>query len=223
MSKMLLPGDIRRYIRKKIFFRIFGFVVLEALAISFLVLQRERIIDIAGRADLLIATVVLLVVPFLIAGIPYKLIGNTWRGTVVDVKVKTTIDFPGRFLGAKGVGGGMYHKNTIHLKVEKDNGRIVDVKALELGVQNGVTKMAFDGVIFGRLDDHIDNFKKGDIVYHFYGLKRPLVIHKSQDKFMYCVVCGCRNFTKDDSCSCCGYSLLKNIDNKNAPTYGEYS
>jgi len=73
-------------------------------------------------------------------------------------------------------------------------------------------------VIFGRLDDHLDNFKIGDIVYHFYGLKRPCILHNSRNEFTYCVICGYRNFASDDTCSGCGHSLIKNIDSENAPT-----
>lgn len=212
-----MPVDIRKHIYRKIVLRILSFVALETLAVVFILFQRERIFEIAGGADLIISIAVLTILPFLITGVPFKLIDRTWRGTVVDVKVKTTIDFAGRFSASKNMGS-MYHKNTIHLKVKRDDGKIVDVKALELGIQNGVTSLFFDGVVFGRLDDHLDNFKIGDVVYHFYGLKRPYILHNTKKKFTYCVICGYRNFTSDSECSGCGHSLIKSINSENAPT-----
>lgn len=217
MDKKCLPGDIQKYIRKKFFLRVFKFVFLEMLAVSFIAFQHKHIFEIAGRMDLIISSIVLILLPFLITGIPFKLIDSTWCGIVVDIKVTTSMDFVGRFYATNSVRG-MYYKNTIHLKVKKDNQKIVDVKALELGVQNSITTLFFDGVIFGRLDDHIDNFQIGDVVYHFYGLKRPYIIHKKQKKFTYCVICGYRNFSEENICSGCGHSLIKYSNNENAPT-----
>ena len=99
-----LPEDIQKYIYKKIFFRILFFIVLETIAILFILFQHDRIFEIAGRADLIIAIIALLILPFFISGVPFKLIDSTWRGTVVDVKVKTTIDFAGRFSAGKNTG-----------------------------------------------------------------------------------------------------------------------
>ena len=210
MTLKKLPDDIRKYVFRKVYSVIFKFLILEIFAVLFLMFFHERIIEIAGKFDFIITCIVIVLLPFLITGFPFKLIDSSWHGTVVDIKVKTTIAFAGRLFASNM--GNMYYKNTVHLKVKKDNGKIVDVIAFEIGVPRGSANMFTDKVIMGNLDDHIDNFQIGDSVYHVYGLKRPVIKHNSQNNFCYCVVCGYRNFADDFYCSGCKHSLIKISD-----------
>ena len=191
---MTLPKDLKAYGRKKILQRVlpcalmfvsFGLILLEWGTVIFA--TRNKIF-------LISCYVVVMILPFVLTGVPHKLIDKTYYGTVTKVDVITALSCK----SVVKVGGDMmwYTKNTIFLTVLLENGKTKRVKVYE-----GQTK----------LGQHLNTYKEGDKVFHLYGTNVTIVLPGSADISVQCTVCGTSNNINDDKCRDCGHSLVKSI------------
>lgn len=198
-----LPKDIVKYVYKKIARCVIAFMLLESVAILISILSWQTIAAKTGVIFHVCILVLLIIVPFFVSGFPLKLIDKSWAGTVTEVCIKektgTYADGEGEVFP--------YPKNVIYLKVRKDNGKEKYIAAKEFGIRH---HKGFAVSNEGDVTKHLDDYSKGDKVYHFYGLKHYYIVRKKSE-MMECVLCGASNKKEREDCLSCGHSLIKNI------------
>lgn len=206
MKDIKLPNDISGYVKKKIIKRVlYLFVLIAAFAAANVYLWHEiKDMNMMARAAIFITSIIL---PFVISGVPLKMIDRSWRGEVISVEIK---EETGVYMHG-GQYATPYAKHVIILNVKKDNGEIEKVRAAEYGTKNRFR--GEDVPNEGDINHHMNDYRKGDLVYHFYGIPHNLVVGSEIHRPTNCVMCGCRNPKPDDKCFNCGYSLI-NTDQK---------
>ena len=203
MEQISLPKDIRNYICKRFMFRLLKFLILAAMSSFLIYFLNDRIME---RCHILVYTGLLVglgIMPFWVSEIPMKMFDSSWRGIVkaVDIKEETgTVTVSTRVFP--------YTKHIFILTVEKENGKIVKVKAKEYGYKRYKSSKVPHA---GDIQHHLNDYKEGDTVYHFYGLTELFVIGKNRPMNVNCVVCGSENPRKACCCHHCGHTLLHTL------------
>ena len=87
-------------------------------------------------------------------------------------------------------------KNTIYLSIEQPDGKLI-------------YKKAYSGK--ARLQQNINAYNEGDLVFHLYGTNTVVVLPDANDSSVHCSVCGSSNNIENDQCRDCGHSLIKHI------------
>jgi hypothetical protein len=194
-----LPSDIKRHVR---------YTLAKKLLIFFAVLVFCATVMWYYRADIFpfwltwrrgILFTVLVISPFASTRVPFCFIDSNWRGKIIDVEYYTEFRIgtggsiryaPGKQATAK---RGINSRYTVAVTAKREDGSIKKVKVSTFG---GTTS----------------EYKVGDSVIHFKGLKNLLIISAQDDGFLNCVVCGCNNPKTRDNCFGCGHTLLKEYD-----------
>ena len=139
--------------------------------------------------------ILLLSVPFIISGIPFKIIDRSWSGTVTAVTVEES-------LKASGAGRPKLQKNNeLILTVKTDNG-----KELEHTILSFNSKATSHSS--GKIHHHEHKVAVGDRVYKYYGFKFLYIIPQRHHEHKFCIVCGAKNKIKDKKCWSCDSELL---------------
>lgn len=193
----ILPNDLLRFSLKQALKRIIPCLVLLVLFGSVLIIWGERIFNNTNDVFRISGYFLIMLIPFALTGVPFKLLDRTYFGVVTDVSLITTIDNES---SAWPTIEGAYRKNTIYLTVKLPDGRQIRRKALEARV--------------GSLQP-IDRYQKNDRVFHLYGSRYTVILPKSQDKTYICSICGTTNMTDDIVCRACGHTLIKSIKGGN--------
>ena len=193
-NKPLLPEDIRKIVTRSVAKRVIPCIILEFILLWYVILFGEMSFKMVGIEVRILIYIALILLPFIITGVPLKLIDRSWKGEIVAINVDMGLD---RSVNGKGVREVSY----LVLKIKRDDGKIVDhtVSVFSLGytMQSSRAKSEFAE----------DDYAVGDKVYHYYGIKRLLIIHK--DNSRECVICGSNNPEKNDRCFYCGHSIIK--------------
>ncbi len=196
-----LPNDLEEYVRKSVYKRIFTCLLSLLLVAIIIFLFGESFLE--GADDNIKKTVyfVLLLVPFMISGIPHKLFDSGWNGKIINKEIKTVTDST-----FKGITPRPVARNVISLTIQKDNGRLIfkEIKA------ERAPYMANDGDIKGI----VDNYNVGDAVYKFFGLPYIVVSHAKKSDCLICAVCGSENPHNNKKCFNCDFSLIRFDNNK---------
>ena len=87
-------------------------------------------------------------------------------------------------------------KNTIYLSIEQQDGKLI-------------YKKAYGGK--ARLQQNINAYNEGNLVFHLYGTNTVVVLPDTNDRSVHCSVCGSSNDIENDQCRDCGHSLIKHI------------
>lgn len=191
---MNLPKDLKAYCKKRVLRRVLP-CILMFVAFGLILLEWGTVIFATQNKIYMISCyVVVMILPFVLTGIPHKLIDKTYYGTVTKVDVVTALSCN----SVVKVGGDMmwYTKNTIFLTLLLENGKSMRTKVYE-----GKTK----------LGQHLNSYNEGDKVFHLYGTNVTIVLPDSADTSVQCSVCGTSNNINDDKCRDCGHSLVKRI------------
>lgn len=210
MKPISLPKDIKRYVRKTILLRFLKFIILAAISSFLIYFLNDRIME---RCHILVYTILLVglgIMPFWVSEIPLKLLDRSWRGTIksVDIKEETgTVTVSTRVYP--------YTNHIFILTVETENGRIIKAKAKEYGFSRRKNSQIPHA---GNLQLHMNDYKEGDIVYHFYGLRELFVIGQNRPMNVNCVVCGSENPRISTHCHHCGHTLLHTLLEGDAPS-----
>ena len=185
-----LPSDLKKHIQKTVLKRLIPCAILLAVFGALLLVWGERIFNMDNPNMRILCYIVTMLIPLWITGVPMKLIDRTYRGEIIGMRVKRSVDNESY---VKPTIEHMFYKNTVYLDLRLDNGKEVTVKAYE-----------------GRDTDLNPYFyKKGDRVFHLYGTKNTIVLPAENKKAVRCAVCGLLNSTDDEKCNDCGYSLIK--------------
>ncbi len=188
---MNIPRDLVIYRRNQILKRVIPCAVLLIFLSVALFLWGDTIFQIENRGVRVFCYIVVLVLPFIITGVPLKMIDSTYCGTVKKVNVVTTMDNESTI---KPTLEGIYYKNTVYLTIETAEGKIIRRKARSQ-----------------RADSRqpLDIYCEGDIVFHLYGTKHVVVIPTGDSPSIDCVVCGAANEAQNVVCKDCRHTLLR--------------
>ncbi len=200
MKKIMLPADIEHYVHKTVAKRIIKCVLLMILFGTILYFWGERMFSFSRELKIG-AYIVVMLLPFIISGVPIKLIDRNWCGKVISVEIKS-----GTAFHTEGNGKGTpYTKNTVYLWVKTESGKLRKIAVKEFGAKlyNGA-----DVPSQGKIEHHTEDYSVGDIVYHFYGLEHYYVVRHNSDT-LDCVICGSHNSNESKECFYCGYTLIK--------------
>ena len=194
---MKLPVDIKQYIVKKVVFRLSIWFVFEAIAVAVVLLWGSKLFSSVNAGITALSYTLVFLVPFVVTGVPFKLIDRTWYGVVEKVDVKTTYDYDRRFRPTL---EGTYSKNTIYLTVIPPEKERLLIKKVYAGR--------------AKQQQHINDYKKGDRVFHLYGAQHTVVLPVPPEIHVQCAVCGTMNDlskTADNKCRNCHLTLISDF------------
>ena len=192
--KPILPEDIQRKVVNSIIKKVFPCIVLEIIIVLYIVFWGEKSFKMVDLGVRVLIYVVLIIVPFVVTGVPLKLIDRSWKGEIVAINVNMGLV---RSVNGRGVRDGTY----LVLKIKRDDGKIIEHTLNVFTYANAMKSNR------ARSEFAEDDYAVGDKVYHYYGIKRLLIIHK--DKSRECVICGANNPEHNDRCFNCGHSIIK--------------
>ena len=89
---MTLPKDLQIYCRNRILKRVIPCIILISVFATILTLWGSVIFNTDNKAFQTSCYVVVMLIPFVITGVPHKLIDSTYYGTVKKVDIVTTTD-----------------------------------------------------------------------------------------------------------------------------------
>lgn len=190
---MILQKDLQKYCRKRILKRVIPCIILISVFATILVLWGNIIFSTDNKAFQISCYIVIMLIPFVITGVPHKLIDSTYYGTVKKVDIVTTTDNDS---SVKPTREHLCLKNTIYLSIERSDGKLI-------------YKKAYSGK--ARLQQNINTYNEGDLVFHLYGTNTVVVLPDANDISVHCSVCGSSNNIENDKCRDCGHSLVKRI------------
>ncbi len=190
---MTLPKDLQTYYRNRILKRVIPCIILISVFATILILWGNVIFNTDNKAFQTSCYFVVMLIPFAITGVPHKLIDSTYYGTVKKVDIVTTTDNDS---SVKPTREHLYLKNTIYLSIERPDGKLI-------------YKKAYSGK--ARLQQNINTYNEGDLVFHLYGTNTVVALSESKDTIIHCAVCGSSNNIADDKCRDCNHSLIKRI------------
>lgn len=201
MKQYGLPEDIRYYVHKNVVKRITQCVLLEAFIGILLYLVGERMFSGFGIIGQITLYVLVLLIPFAVFGVPFRLIDHAWSGRIVDVKIETKVAF---VKGAPKMNA--YWRDCVILFIETDEGKRIRWEAKSFG---RAMRKGFEDFDAGQIEHHENDFCKGDRVHHFYGLKELWLETDRHVDHLSCLICGQQNPTERKQCWHCGYTLFK--------------
>lgn len=203
MEQIKLPKDIRRHICRISVLRLLKFLLLETLSFLLIFFLHERILEEFHIIAYMFFLVVTALAPVLITELPQKLLDRSWRGTVkaIHIKEKSAVYL---FNSCSKP----YKKLVIILTVETDKGRTIQVNAKEYGIRRS---QGFADPNERNVQLHMNDYREGDAVYHFYGLSELFVIGANRPMNVNCVVCGSENPKSSGRCHSCGHTLLHTL------------
>ena len=190
---MTLPKDLQIYCRNRILKRVIPCIILISVFATILALWGSVIFNTDNKAFQASCYVVVMFIPFVITGVPHKLIDSTYYGTVKKVDIVTTMDNDS---AVKPTREHLYLKNTIYLSIEQPDGKLI-------------YKKAYSGK--ARLQQNINVYNEGDWVFHLYGSNHVVVLPDANDSSVYCSVCASSNNIENNICRDCGHTLIKHI------------
>ena len=190
---MTLPKDLQIYCRNRILKRVIPCIILIFVFATILALWGSVIFNTDNKAFQTSCYIIVMLIPFAITGVPHKLIDSTYYGTVKKVDIVTTTDNDS---SVKPTREHLYLKNTIYLSIEQPDGKLI-------------YKKAYSGK--ARLQQNINAYNEGDLVFHLYGTNTVVVLPDANDSSVHCSVCGSSNNIENDQCRDCGHSLIKHI------------
>lgn len=188
---MILQKDLQKYCRKRILKRVIPCIILVFVLATTLILWGNVIFNTDNKAFRASCYTVVMLIPLVITGVPHKLIDSTYYGTIKKVDVITTTDNDS---SVKPTREHLYLKNAIYLSIEQPDGKLI-------------YKKAYSGK--ARLQQNINTYKEGDLVFHLYGTNTVVVLPDANDSFVHCAVCGSSNNIENDQCRNCRHSLVK--------------
>ena len=202
-----LPDSLKKRRLRKIFLRVLSCLVLFAFALVSIILWGETIFPFPTQNASSLRYLcygLFLLLPFLITGVPLKLIDKSFSGTIRKAEIKDKINY--------GSGGSMkrtgsYLQSDLILTVETDDGKVIKYTRLSFGTP--LHSYSTGNYHTGNADHHKHEFREGERIYKYYGFPYPYIAHPTLPDDKYCIVCGQKNENKEDFCFSCGAELVE--------------
>ena len=208
MTRPELPDSLKKRRLRKILLRVLSCVFLFAFALVSVIRWGEIIFPVYTQSANSLRYLyygLFLLLPFLITGVPLKLIDKSFSGTVRKAEIKDKINYGS---GGTPKGSRQFIQHDLVLTVEKDDGEVIQY-----------TRMSFQTPLYafppvdnprpGNAEHHKHEFREGERIYKYYGFKYPYIAHPTLPDDKYCIVCGQKNEDKEDFCFSCGAELVK--------------
>ena len=199
-----LPLSLKRKRKQRIIIRSVVCFLLLASFIFIIIMWGNKLFPITfdyrkGYTGLRILFYVLfLCVPFLVTGIPLKLIDKSWSGTITSITVVeklATTDNP-KYIYP-------FPKQDLILTIQNDQGKEIKYTVLSLSERNH--RNVTDNI--GKIHYHTHEFCVGDRVHKYYGYKHLFVSYQKTHKTKYCISCGSKNNLTEIKCWYCSSEL----------------
>ena len=144
--------------------------------------------------------VILLILPFIISGVPIKLIDKSWSGMITSVKVLENL---GTTPNPRNVI--IFPKQDLILTIKTDAGKEIEFTVLSLA---NAVKPTLEVSNVGKIYYHTHEFCVGERVHKYYGYKHLFVSYEKYHQVKYCISCGSKNTLNEIACWHCGCELL---------------
>ena len=196
-----LPLSLQKKRVSNILWRVIPCVLLFALTLTTILLWGEEIFDFPHLLARCVVYAIFLLLPFLITGVPLKLIDKSFSGTVIAVNVTEKIGIYSRSFAK----GGVYTRHDLVLTIQTDEGKKIKYTALSLGVKNRPHQFPPN---LGAIEHHTEEYSVGERVHKYYGFGGLYVEPKTQVDRKRCIVCGTQNGNEDSRCWSCHSELI---------------
>ena len=197
MEKIKIPRDIKRYYLLRAGARVLVCAVLLAAVITGLTQNLNEILE-RGISYTVLMYTVLIVIVFVVTGVPIKLIDFTWQGEIVEHKTKTIIQSK--------MNGGNYKPLFDGYRAQLSEYRNILTVIVRLPNGDTVSFVACDTKDADVFESFISEYKVGTRVLHVYGTKHLQVIDDDAD-VVKCVICGEENEKAEGKCDKCKHSI----------------
>ena len=193
MNNIRLPNDIQAYVSKKRAKRIGACAVFEGLVLLILLFMGERLFSAMGVLLQSIIYVILLLLPPILTGVPFKLIDRPFCGTVKQVNIKTKTEY--QLNHHVRTQTRIHAVNVVSLMIEAPDGTVFEKEATVHSAQL-------------KPEHYLNEFQIGDFVYHFSGTPYLLTVGHDRERAS-CVICGQESPVDRTHCWNCGHTLIK--------------
>ena len=190
MKKTKLPKDLTLFSIKTALKRVAPCVLMLILFSVALTFWGDVILPIQKEPVKTILYVMVMLVPFAVTGVPYKMLDRTYSGTVQKVEITTTVD---NAYHSKPTRESLYYKNTVYLHVMQEDGVVIRQKVSEKDA---------------RAAQNLEAYKVGDKVFHLYGSTQTIVLPEEKDSLVQCAICGEANYKNECHCKLCNHTLV---------------
>ena len=206
-----LPKSLQKKRNRNIIIRVTSCGILFALFLFAIIMWGERIFPMPQYTPKSFVAVqigcyvLFMTLPFLITGVPMKLIDSSWSGIVSNVDVEDSVGTFDRAFGRPGT----YDRQDLILTIKKDNGEVITRSALFVGERYKLNISDHPTIpSAGKITDHLNDYKGGDRVYKYYGFKYLYVVPSEEEDKKRCIVCGLNNDKHRARCLNCYCDLL---------------
>lgn len=139
--------------------------------------------------------ILLLLIPCIISGVPFKLIDKSWSGTITAVIIEENLK------ASKGGRPRLSKNHDLILMIKRDDGKEIEYTVLS------------DTALREKMHYHENKVLPGDRVYKYYGFKYLYITPQRHHTHKGCIVCGSKNAVTEKRCWHCKSELL--FDYKN--------
>lgn len=188
-----IPIELRRFVRRKVLFRIFFCFFLIAVNATIILLWGDVIFATPKEQEIFkhLCYELFLLLPLVITRIDKLFTDTSYIGTIQDVRIATAADSKSAVKPTREM---LYCKNEIFLTVETDSGKTIERK-----VYSGPTKFA----------QKLESYQVGDRVLHLHGTGVTIVLPTKNSERCYCAICEGTNDIANRTCEHCGHVLMK--------------
>ena len=199
MKPLKLPRDLRIFVTKAVLKRVVPCLLLLVTFSVALIFWGDVILPIEKEIVKVIVYTMVMLVPFVVTGVPHKMIDSTWVGEVLETKIVEENSFTNE------VRPRMYGSVNVILNVKMPNGKTKEIKL------QGSTFAKHVNLLFaasGNANQTEDFYSVGNTVFHLYSSSQYIVLPKAADKTVQCPICGIKNDKTHEKCDSCGHSLI---------------
>ncbi len=203
-----VPVDVKKYARRKRFIRygirILIFLALMAFAVWHVFIDDGETFERVEPWGRIIGKTVIMVAPFIITGIPWKLRDRSFIGIVKTPIVKT-------FYG---------HVNNLKEQDKAFNSLylVIDTPFSKKDTKKRISTAE------SKYLQHLDVYRAGDVIYRLDGANYAFRFPTEEDGRRVCVICGLQGHDGWKTCNVCGYDYISgnSVELKTSLTEFEY-
>ena len=199
-----LPLSLKKKRLRNILLRTISCFVLLSLALVSIILWGGSMFPFptqSAKGLRIFCYALMLVLPFVVTGVPFKLIDRSFSGTICKVMVKDSITSK----GIRQSSAITYVQSDLILTIEKDDGKTIEYTRLSFRTPfNHYSPESRPG----NVEHHKNSFVVGDRVHKYYGFRYVYTAHSHPRNDKYCIVCGQKNENKEGYCWSCGAELI---------------
>jgi len=201
-----LPTDIKKHVIIRVVLKLIILSVILGLIGYLYYCSLVRYTEVLGVFNITLFHLFLVAIAFHNVGVVKMLSDRSWCGKVLDVQIDYVMGN-----SFKGLRLNVHFQSDVILKIKTDAGKIIKkrVRSYRIKLVKGVDYYPTE-----KVEHHLDDYRKNDMVYHFYGLRYCLVTHEKNNETCNCVVCGLRNPLNEEFCAECGHTLLQDFFTK---------